>query len=82
MVVIRLARQGAVHRPKYRVTVADRRFASTGRFIEVVGYYNPFARGTEKALDLKMDRIDEWIKKGAQPTKRVKSLMKKAQESK
>lgn len=79
MVVIRLARGGQTHQPKYRVTVADQRYAATGRYIEIVGHYNPFARGQAKGLELKMDRIEEWIKKGAQPTKRVKSLMKKAQ---
>ena len=79
MVVIRLARFGQTHMPKYRVTVADQRFAATGRFIEVVGHFNPFAKGQDKALELDMDKINGWIAKGAQPTTRVKSLMKKAQ---
>lgn len=79
MVVIRLSRVGAKHRPKYRVTVADSRRAATAKFIEVLGYYNPAPQGTEKGLEIDMQKAQEWIKKGAQPTPRVKSLMKKAQ---
>lgn len=77
MVVIRLARFGQTHRPYYRVTVADQRRAATGKYLEVVGTYNPFAKGKEQPLDLKMDRINDWVKKGAQPTRTVKSLIKK-----
>ena len=77
MVVIRLARFGQTHKPFYRVTVADRRRAATGKYLEVVGTYNPFAQGKEDPLLLKMDRINDWVSKGAQPSKTVKSLMKK-----
>ena len=77
MVVIRLSRQGATHSPKYRVTVADSRRAASKKYIEVVGRYNPFARGQDKKIELDLDRIDEWIKKGAQPSDTVRSLMKK-----
>ncbi|MCB0422777.1 MAG: 30S ribosomal protein S16 [Bdellovibrionales bacterium] len=79
MVVIRLARGGQKHAPTYRVTVADQRSAATGRYIEVVGHYNPFARGQETGLKLDLEKINAWIAKGAQPTKRVQSLIKKAQ---
>ncbi len=77
MVVIRLARCGSKHRPKYRITVADQRKAATGRYIEVIGSYNPMARGKESSLVLDMEKAKNWIGKGAQPTKRVQSLMKK-----
>ena len=77
MVVIRLARKGSTHYPKYRVTVADQRYAATGKFIEVVGTYNPFPCGQEIEVNLKLDRIKDWVSKGAQPTKRVKSLIRK-----
>ncbi len=77
MVVIRLARFGTTHSPKYRVTVADNRRPATGKFLEVVGSFNPFAQGKAVGLDLKMDRIEDWMSKGAQPTQRVKSLIKK-----
>lgn len=79
MVVIRLARFGTKHKPKYRITVADQRRWLNGKFIEVVGHYNPFPSQNEKQLICDMDKIQAWIKKGAQPTERVKSLIKKAQ---
>lgn len=75
MVVIRLARFGSTHKPKYRVTVADQRFSATGRFLEIVGHYDPFAK--KDGLTLKMDRMQEWISKGAQASQRVKNLMTK-----
>jgi small subunit ribosomal protein S16 len=77
MVIIRLARGGVKKRPFYRVVVADRRFARDGRFIERVGYFNPVARGQEKALDLKKDRIDYWVSQGAKMSDRVAFLYKK-----
>lgn len=78
MVVIRLARFGKKHYPVYRVTVADSRRAATGKFIEIVGHYNPTPRGKEKGLELDMEKINGWIKQGAQPTDRVKSLLRTA----
>jgi small subunit ribosomal protein S16 len=76
MVVIRLARYGKKHYPVYRVTVADQRKAATGKFIEVVGHYNPTPRGKEERIRLDLEKIDFWIKKGAQPSDRVKSLLR------
>ncbi|MCB0391449.1 MAG: 30S ribosomal protein S16 [Bdellovibrionales bacterium] len=81
MVVIRLARGGSTHKPKYRITVADSRRAATGKYIEVLGTYNPSPRGKEVGLVFNLEKANEWIKKGAQPTKRVQYLMKKAQET-
>lgn len=78
MVVIRLARFGKKHNPRYRVTVADSRRCLGGKFIEVVGQYNPHPSGAEKELNLDLEKINAWIKKGAQPTDRVKSLLRKA----
>ncbi|MCB0378148.1 MAG: 30S ribosomal protein S16 [Bdellovibrionales bacterium] len=79
MVVIRLARLGAKKRPKYRVTVADSRFFRNGRFIEVLGHYNPNPRGQEKEITLDLEKVKSWVSKGAQPTARVKTLIKKAE---
>lgn len=79
MVVIRLARLGAKKRPKYRVTVADSRFFRNGRFIEVVGHYNPNPRGQEQEVTLDLEKVKSWVGKGAQPTDRVKTLIKKAE---
>ena len=78
MVVIRLNRGGSKKRPKYRVTVADSRAWLGGRFLEVIGHYNPAPRGQEKKLVLDLAKVEEWIGKGAQPTDRVKSLMRMA----
>ncbi|MFK5891611.1 MAG: 30S ribosomal protein S16 [Pseudomonadota bacterium] len=76
MVVIRLARGGSKKRPFYQVVVADSRRAATGRFIENLGYFNPMAKGQAIRLELKTDRIDYWVGKGAQPSDRVTSLLK------
>ena len=82
MVVIRLARGGCTHNPKYRIMVADSRRAATGKFIEILGTYNPSPQGKDPGLVFDLDKAQSWISKGAQPTKRVKHLMKKAQEAK
>lgn len=77
-VVIRLARTGTKHKPKYRITVADSRAYVTGKFLEVIGSYNPVPRGQEKKVELDQERLQDWIKKGAQPSDRVKHVMKLA----
>ncbi len=79
MVVIRLARVGSKHNPMYRVTVADSKNSLGGKFIEVIGSFNPSPSGQAKELQLDLDKVNSWIAKGAQPTLRVKSLIKKAQ---
>ena len=79
MVVIRLARFGSTHRPKYRITVADSRKWVKGKFIEVIGHYNPSPAGQDTKLKLDLDKAKDWIVKGAQPSDRVKSLIKMAE---
>jgi len=79
VVVIRLNRIGSKNRPKYRVTVADSRRWRGGRFLDIVGHYNPSPRGEEKKVVLDLEKINAWIKQGAKPTDRVKSLIKMAQ---
>ena len=74
-VKIRLARFGTKKKPFYRVVVADSSFPRDGRYIERVGTYDPLKNPPE--VKLKGDRILEWIKKGAQPTKTVGQLLKK-----
>ncbi len=76
MVTIRLSRGGSKKRPFYHVTVADRRVARDGRFIERVGFFNPVARGAEERLRLDLERIDYWIRQGAGLSDRVASLVK------
>jgi small subunit ribosomal protein S16 len=69
---IRLARAGAKKRPFYRIVVADSRAPRDGRFIEIVGTYNPILpKGDENRVMLKAERIQHWQKVGAQPTDRV-----------
>jgi small subunit ribosomal protein S16 len=80
--VIRLARFGTKHAPKYRVTVADSRKYVTGKFIEVLGTYNPVPRGQEKKIDVDVEKLQDWIKKGAQPSDRVKYLIRQIEKSK
>jgi small subunit ribosomal protein S16 len=71
---IRLARVGSKKNPIYRVVVADARSPRDGRFIEIVGRYNPQTQPS--TIDLDADRIRDWIAKGAQPTDSVRRLMK------
>jgi small subunit ribosomal protein S16 len=73
MLKIRLARGGAKKRPYYYIVVADSHSPRDGKFIERVGTYNPMLPrdGEQKRVNLKVDRITEWLSKGAQPTDRV-----------
>jgi small subunit ribosomal protein S16 len=71
-VVIRLARAGTKKRPVYHVVVADSRFPRDGRFIERLGYYNPLLpKDKTERLKLDLDKVQAWMKKGAQPSDRV-----------
>jgi small subunit ribosomal protein S16 len=74
-VAIRLRREGALNRPYFKVVVADKRSPRDGKFIEIVGTYDPKKRGVNSTL--KLERIDYWISKGAQPSDTVRSLIKK-----
>ena len=71
---IRLARVGSKKNPIYRVVVADSRSPRDGRFIEIVGRYNPQTQPS--TIDLDEDKVPDWIAKGAQPSDSVKRLMK------
>ena len=76
-VKIRLKRIGAKKKPFYRVVVSDSRSPRDGRFIDQVGTYNP------KSSDVKInaEKIDRWLKSGAQPSQTVSNLLKKARKS-
>lgn len=73
--MIRLARVGARKQPYYRVVVIDKERARNGRSVEVVGTYNP--RTNPASVNLKRDRIDYWVSKGAQTSERVQKLLSK-----
>ncbi len=69
---IRLARHGAKKRPFYRIVIADSRAPRDGRFIEIVGRYNPMLpKDSEQRVVLDVEKCQEWLKKGARPTDRV-----------
>ena len=76
---IRLSRAGAKKRPFYRIVIADSRSPRDGRFIEVVGTYEPIlAKEDEKRTQLNTERLQYWLSKGAQPTDRVLRFLDKA----
>ncbi len=72
MVKIRLRRMGAKKQPTYRFVVADSRSPRDGRFIAILGHYNP--RTEPKTLEVDSDKAKEWLAKGAQPTETVRRL--------
>ncbi len=74
-VKLRLTRLGAKKNPYYRVVVADSRYPRDGRFIEVIGTYNPMTGPAEIKIDA--EKAKTCIKNGAQPTDTVKALLKK-----
>jgi small subunit ribosomal protein S16 len=71
---IRLARVGSKKNPIYRVVVADSRSPRDGKFIEIVGRYNPQTQPS--TIEIDEAKVKDWISKGAQPTESVKRLMK------
>ena len=71
-VVLRMARAGTKKRPFYTIVAADSRFPRDGRFIERLGYYNPLLpKDNAERLKLDLDKVKDWIAKGAQPSDRV-----------
>ena len=74
-VAIRLRREGALNHPYYKIVVADKRSPRDGKFIEIIGTYDPKKPDHNSAI--KLDRADYWISKGAQPSDTVRSLIKK-----
>ena len=72
-VSIRLRREGSSKRPRYRVVVSDSRAPRDGRFIEVLGHYNPVSDPPQVKID--RARAAEWIRKGAQPSNTVRKLI-------
>jgi small subunit ribosomal protein S16 len=73
-VVIRLMRAGAKKRPFFRMVAADSRRQRDGRFLEILGHYNPLTQPYE--LVVHKDRVESWISKGAQPSDQVASLLR------
>ncbi len=78
MVVIRLARGGAKKRPFFSIVAADKRDRRDGRFIERVGYYNPFSKDPSTGLVVNNERLAHWTQNGAQMSPTVARLVKQA----
>ncbi|MBN1756363.1 30S ribosomal protein S16 [bacterium] len=74
-VKIRLRRGGKIKQPSYRIIAADSRSPRDGRFLEILGFYNPMS--TPATIEIKEDRIRYWLERGAIPTDTVKSLLHK-----
>jgi small subunit ribosomal protein S16 len=79
MLSIRLRRTGTTKRPYYRVVVADSRDWRDGRFVEILGHYNP--RRDPAAVTIDAERAQYWIKQGARPSDTVRSLLKRSAEA-
>ena len=75
MLMIRMARFGAKKKPTYRVVVIDKERARDSRAVEVVGFYNPVSQ--PPVVNFKHDRVEYWLKNGAQPSDTVSRLLKK-----
>jgi small subunit ribosomal protein S16 len=75
MVKIRLRRTGKTKQPSYRLVVADSRSPRDGRFVEIVGHYNPIR--IPKVLEINAERVRYWLSVGAQPSDTVASLLKR-----
>jgi small subunit ribosomal protein S16 len=76
---IRLTRIGAVHQPHYRIVVAEARSRRDGDPVEVLGTYDP--RTKNKQVNVKLDRVDYWVSKGAKPSDTLNALIKKARRA-
>jgi small subunit ribosomal protein S16 len=74
-VKIRLRRIGAKKKPMYRLVIADSHAPRDGRFVETVGHYNPLVDPAE--ITVNEERIQQWLKWGAQPTDTVRSLLRR-----
>jgi small subunit ribosomal protein S16 len=75
-VVIRLRREGNHDRPVFRIVAADSRFRRDGRFLDILGVYDPNKQ--KNGLTLNLDKVNEWIVKGAKPSDTVRGLIKQA----
>jgi small subunit ribosomal protein S16 len=77
-VSIRLRREGTKNRPFYRIVVADQRKRRDGKFLEIIGNYDPKQAGENYQLNL--ERADYWVKNGAQPSETVASFIRKSRK--
>ena len=78
-VKIRLRRMGTNKKPFYRLVATDSRYYTKGRFLEVLGWYDP--KREDQGYDLKLNRVDYWLERGAEPSETAKSLIRKARKT-
>ncbi len=78
-VSIRLRREGSLNNPFYKIVVADQRSPRDGKFIEIIGNYDPKKAGNNSNVDL--GRADYWLSQGARPSDTVRSIIKKAKKA-
>jgi small subunit ribosomal protein S16 len=76
---VRLARLGAKKKPFYRLVVAESGAKRDGRFLDIVGFYDP--NKNPAVVEIKSDRLDGWLKKGARPTETAASLIKSRRQA-
>ncbi len=77
-VKLRMQRRGARHAPYYRIVAADTRSPRDGRYVELLGVYNPRSKEPQDELRLNLERIDHWLRVGALPSDSVRSMIKRA----
>ena len=75
-VIIRLRRDGTKNSPYYRIVVADKHSPRDGKFLELIGTYDPKKKGDNSTV--KLERVDHWVKLGERPSDTVRSIIKKA----
>lgn len=76
-VKLRMRRMGKAHRPFFRISAIDSRSQRDGRVLEELGHYDPLVPETDARASLKVERIDYWLSVGAQPSDKVRTLIKK-----
>ncbi len=77
---IRMQRHGGKGAPFFRLVVCESATRRDGRFVEILGTYNPKARGKDREHDLKLDRVDHWLKIGAQASDTARTLITRARK--
>ena len=80
MLAIRLTRMGTKKKPFYRIVVAEKRSKRDGKFVEIVGHYNPCSNPAQ--IKINQERVQHWIGCGAQPSDTVRSLIRKSEAAK
>lgn len=74
---IRLRQQGRTNRATYRLVVTESRSPRDGKYVEMLGWYNPFEKELDKSLSVQADRVQHWLDQGAQLTDKAKTLVAK-----